>query len=187
MKPSAAQSGSHNERSYDYLANTHKEFRGGQACSSLKREGASGSAPCLLVSAPWTHHRKAFVAAHGPIPKGFLVRHTCDNSRCVEPSHLVLGTHADNMRDRMERGRQARGERHGQSALSDAQLADVRARLANGERRVDIAALHGVSKALITLIAQGKRRGPPRPSTPEEAAYAAAAMRRSRAARKEAA
>jgi len=127
------------------------------------------------------HHRAAFVAANGPIPKGQQVRHTCDNGFCVEPTHLLLGTHGDNMRDRMERGRQARGERHGRSVLTDAQVVEVRALLATDINRSLIAARFGVSRGLITLIAQGKRRGPPRPSTPEEASYAAAAMRRSRA------
>lgn len=39
---------------------------------------------------------------------GSVVRHTCDNTRCILPEHLVLGTSADNNRDRAERGRSAR-------------------------------------------------------------------------------
>ena len=39
---------------------------------------------------------------------GFVVRHTCDNTRCVEPTHLLLGTRADNNRDRAERNRSAK-------------------------------------------------------------------------------
>jgi hypothetical protein len=41
----------------------------------------------------------------GAIPEGQIVRHTCDVSMCVNPSHLILGTHKDNAADREARGR----------------------------------------------------------------------------------
>jgi len=55
----------------------------------------------------------------GEIPEGLLIRHICDNPVCVNPEHLILGTHAENARDRMERDRGARGERHGCSKLKE--------------------------------------------------------------------
>ena len=58
-------------------------------------------------------HRYAFELANGPIPTGMHVRHTCDNPPCVRIDHLVIGTHADNMRDMSERKRAATGDRHG--------------------------------------------------------------------------
>lgn len=50
-------------------------------------------------------HRAAYEASKGPIPEGLIVRHTCDNPPCIKPDHLILGTVADNNRDKAERGR----------------------------------------------------------------------------------
>lgn len=55
-------------------------------------------------------HRVAWEAAHGPIPKGLCVLHDCpngDNSRCINPDHLWLGTKAENNADRDRKGRAA--------------------------------------------------------------------------------
>ena len=52
-------------------------------------------------------HRVAFALTNGVIPDGRLIRHNCDNPPCCNPSHLLIGTHLDNARDRVERGRQA--------------------------------------------------------------------------------
>lgn len=54
-------------------------------------------------------HRVMYSAVHGEIPSGLLVRHTCDNRACINPSHLVTGTHDQNMRDMVERGRSTKG------------------------------------------------------------------------------
>ena len=60
-------------------------------------------------------HRVAWVLTYGPIPlvvgadsRGTCVRHTCDNPLCVRPDHLVLGTHLDNMKDKVDRRRTTR-------------------------------------------------------------------------------
>lgn len=57
-------------------------------------------------------HRVAYVLGSGhPIPQGMFVCHHCDNPVCCNPSHLFIGTHQDNVDDKVAKGRQARGER----------------------------------------------------------------------------
>lgn len=50
-------------------------------------------------------HRVSWQLANGPVPKGLHVLHSCDNPPCVNPDHLFLGTHQDNVRDRDQKKR----------------------------------------------------------------------------------
>jgi hypothetical protein len=49
-------------------------------------------------------HRIAWILSHGPIPDGMYICHHCDTKACVRPSHLFVGTAADNTHDAMEKG-----------------------------------------------------------------------------------
>ena len=50
-------------------------------------------------------HRMAWAQAHGPIPDGMFVCHRCDVPLCINPDHLFIGTHKDNMADKKSKSR----------------------------------------------------------------------------------
>lgn len=87
-------------------------------------------------------HRLAYAAHHHvAIPKGLMVRHKCDVPGCINPKHLVLGTDADNMRDKKERGRAPKGEAHVSAKLSAAAVGMIRTLYLAGHREFGGAAL----------------------------------------------
>jgi hypothetical protein len=64
-------------------------------------------------------HRLSWELHRGPIPNGKHVLHSCDNKRCVNPSHLFIGSQADNMKDMTLKGR------HGRRKLTDDQVREI--------------------------------------------------------------
>jgi hypothetical protein len=90
------------------------------------------------------------------IPAGMIVMHTCDNPPCVNPLHLMLGTHADNQRDKAAKGRQARGERNGRAKLTRSMAEGIRALAARGFMRAsEIARLYHVDGSTVRSILRG--------------------------------
>lgn len=83
-------------------------------------------------------HRLSYEIHVDPIPKGRDLRHTCDNPVCVNPRHLILGTHQENMTDRAVR------ERGGSNILTAVAVRDMRSRYAAGEKIKDLAVENGV-------------------------------------------
>jgi hypothetical protein len=50
-------------------------------------------------------HRLAYIAFNGPFDEELFVCHKCDNTKCVNPNHLFLGTCKDNTHDSINKGR----------------------------------------------------------------------------------
>ncbi|MCP4990745.1 MAG: HNH endonuclease [Colwellia sp.] len=96
-------------------------------------------------------HRFAWEQTNGPIPDGMHVLHYCDNPSCVNPDHLFIGTNADNVADKIKKGRDvyANGEDHGASKLSKSDVIAIRS---DARPRKEIAANYGVSISQIGRI-----------------------------------
>ena len=104
-------------------------------------------------------HRVSWLLANGAIPAGMYVLHRCDNPPCVRPSHLFLGTLADNNRDRSSKGRSARlaGSRNPRSRLTERAVRLIRQDFAAGVPQKVLAAQWGVSPAHISQIVTFRR------------------------------
>lgn len=114
-------------------------------------------------------HRLAYCESNGITLeeiKGLIVRHTCDNPECVNPEHLLLGTHAENMNDMKVRGRAAKGDAvarkgtaHGSAVLTDEQVIEARRRYVKRSSHSNsktLAKEYGVSAGHMTKVLSGK-------------------------------
>jgi hypothetical protein len=109
---------------------------------------SGGSAMFLAHRASWELHR-------GPIIDGLHVLHNCDNPYCVNPDHLFLGTHSDNMKDSVAKGRKnnAKGVAHGGAKLTEEQALEIKYSKESGAA---LAKRFGVWPTLIHKIRHGK-------------------------------
>ena len=101
-------------------------------------------------------HRASFRIFKGDIPDGWDILHSCDRPICVQPAHLRLGDAAENSRDCCDRGRQARGERNGQSKLSADDIVWIRN---SSLTQAKVAQKYNLHQSTVSRIIGGKRRG----------------------------
>jgi len=105
-------------------------------------------------------HRISWLLAGNTIPEGHEICHAsheiCGNTNCVNPAHLRVGTHAENMRDRITDGTTIRGTRHPNHRLTEDQVRAIRANPENKTRLV-LARDYEISQSQISLIISRKK------------------------------
>jgi hypothetical protein len=116
-------------------------------------------------------YRVSWELTYGIIPSGLCVCHKCDNPPCVNPNHLFLGTHQDNIKDRSLKGRSAktigkyshehpeksRGERNGRAKLTERDVLSIRSKYASGEiTQKELSNQYGVVHSVIGYIIHHK-------------------------------
>jgi hypothetical protein len=103
----------------------------------------------------WLHHRYVY-CKHNNLSreqiKGKVVMHTCDNPVCVNPQHLVLGTTQDNIKDKVNKGRQTKGESVNTVKLTDIQVNDIRN---STEQTKKLSSFYNVHRTTIQRIRRG--------------------------------
>jgi len=101
-------------------------------------------------------HRLAWIASNGPIPRDKFVCHKCDNPLCINVEHLFLGTHSENMRDMVVKGRHRRpdvtGLHNGRARLTPEQVAEIRQ---SQQRHKRLSEQYGVSVSHISAVKRG--------------------------------
>lgn len=113
-------------------------------------------------------HRLIYSICVGPLADDRCVCHHCDNPPCVRPDHLFAGTNADNVADKVAKGRQARGQsiltNHahlrgeviGTARLTAEIVMDIRHSHASGEGQGEIAKRLKISNTQVSSIVRGK-------------------------------
>ncbi len=110
----------------------------------------------------WGAHQVAWQISFGPIPKGLCVLHKCNNKLCVNPAHLKLGTHKDNMADALKARvgigdcKARRGATNGESKLTENQIIEIRTEFRQGRTQAAIARSFKVRPQTVHGIVKGK-------------------------------
>jgi len=107
----------------------------------------------------WKAHRLVIHLLGVHLTPEIHVLHRCDNPPCCNPDHLFLGTNKDNVIDKVNKGKQSRGESHPGAKLTDAQVEEIRGRyLAGGITQKSLAKEYRISARQISCIVSNNSR-----------------------------
>jgi len=101
-------------------------------------------------------HRVAYEIMHGPIPDGLRCCHKCDHPWCVNPSHIFLGTDADNASDKAAKGRQCLGEKNTRAKIKEEDVRSIRKQSRAGVASKELARQFGIGVSTVMRIISRK-------------------------------
>lgn len=101
-------------------------------------------------------HRYSYFLKHGNFDRNLCLLHKCDNTFCVNPDHLILGTTSDNNKDRHLKGRTASGTKIPRAKLDDATVISIRKQYSDGVRQCELMRKYNIGDAAICKIVRGK-------------------------------
>lgn len=103
-------------------------------------------------------HRLMYELYYGLKPGKSVVMHTCDNPPCINPDHLRIGTHTENMQDMTNKGRRVSlgGESNPSAKLTKSKVTEIREMCKKGVYARDIAPMFGISMATVYHIKNGR-------------------------------
>lgn len=102
-------------------------------------------------------HRAAYEYYIDKIPKGILVCHICDNRKCVNPSHLFLGTHKDNSQDMARKLRGRHGTKTNLSKLNESQVLEIRKMRISGKEYKEISDHFGICWGTVGTVCKNRQ------------------------------
>lgn len=110
----------------DNMLNFWKRINKTNYCWLWTGSSVAGYGNIKINKETWLVHRISYWIYYNVDPKEFEVCHSCNNPICVNPSHLFLGTHSDNMKHASESGHfQRKGNLHPGSKLSEKQACEI--------------------------------------------------------------
>lgn len=143
-----------------------------QGCWEWQGYSRRGYGAMSIKGAMIPAHRVAYEAWVGDIPDGLIVRHKCDNPRCVNYEHLELGTTQDNIDDIHKRGRGVyrSGVDNGNCKLTEPQLKEIVDLAKDGVGHEEISKKYGISRSCVSRWARlhGLTKNPRRISASEK-------------------
>ena len=154
------------EKAFNYAAETSKRLDGKLSASVEKRFWSrvkkmdqcwlwtgsllGGYGRMNVAGATLIVSRVSWQINYGPIPKGMVVMHICDNPGCVRPDHLKLGTQRDNILDMDKKGRRKARK------LSDEEVAEMRRLKSAGVPQRLLAEKFSVSQSFVSFVVRQK-------------------------------
>lgn len=129
-------------------------------CWNWTRGKRKGYGAINYMGRVWAAHRVAYELTKGAVPPGLSVCHRCDNPACINPEHLFVGSHGQNMQDMVTKGRDSHppmpGERNPNAQLTAAAVIALLRDYVAGVPRKTLSARYGLRESSLSSYTDGE-------------------------------